>query len=237
MELNVKEIFFSYQAEGYYIGTPMVFVRFSGCNLRCYYCDTRYALHVRKKDSIKISEVVSKVLNLAKKYKTNFISLTGGEPLLQKSLFFLINELKLRNKQIKIYLETNATLFLRFKEIVNYIDICALNLKIPIDDKDNRSFIKDTEKIVKLCKLKNKKHFIKLLVSKNPYDKKTLNTLKSFFKNTKPKLVILQPETKALLSNNKELFFNLSNIYNEIKSIVPHIHIIPQLHKFIWRIK
>ena len=46
--MNIKEIFFSYQAEGPYIGCPTVFVRFAGCNLSCCYCDTKYAKKLYK---------------------------------------------------------------------------------------------------------------------------------------------------------------------------------------------
>jgi len=97
----VKEIFFSYQAEGRYIGSPTVFVRFGGCNLNCYYCDTKKAKKILRKDIKSVDEVVNKINYFIKKYKPEFVSLTGGEPLLQEEseIFNLLKRLK--EKMIK----------------------------------------------------------------------------------------------------------------------------------------
>ncbi len=236
MNLAVKEIFFSYQAEGPYIGTPMIFIRFAGCNLRCYYCDTKESLKVNKKDFKGIDRIIYIILNLVRKHKVEYISITGGEPLIHKGLYFLIEKLKNRAK-VKIYLETNSTLFNEFKKVIDLVDICAINLKIPCDDVKKRDFFLNTEKIVKLCKLRKKEFFIKIVVSKNLYDNTTIRRIKSFVVKTNPKFLVLQPETKSLVSNSKTIFFNLSNIYNEVKNIIPFIHITPQMHKFFWGIR
>lgn len=76
----VNEIFRSIQGESSYVGKPCVFVRLTGCNLRCSYCDTKYAYKEGKKMSV--NRVFRKIAKIAK--VGDIIEITGGEPLLQK---------------------------------------------------------------------------------------------------------------------------------------------------------
>ena len=69
---KINEIFYSLQGEGYYTGTPAVFIRFSGCNLKCSFCDTRHEEGVLMSDDEIIAEVG--------KYPAVTVILTGGEP-------------------------------------------------------------------------------------------------------------------------------------------------------------
>ena len=83
----INEIFYSIQGEAKNSGKPTVFIRTAGCPFRCSYCDTEYAFTEGKK--LKISEIISKV----KSYKTNYVTVTGGEPLAQKNIVYLLNAL------------------------------------------------------------------------------------------------------------------------------------------------
>ena len=69
---KINEIFYSLQGEGYHTGTPAVFIRFSGCNLKCSFCDTRHEEGVLMSDDEIIAEVG--------KYPAVTVILTGGEP-------------------------------------------------------------------------------------------------------------------------------------------------------------
>ena len=69
---KINEIFYSLQGEGFHTGTPAVFVRFSGCNLRCSFCDTRHEEGVMMTDE----EIVEKVSS----FPARMVILTGGEP-------------------------------------------------------------------------------------------------------------------------------------------------------------
>ena len=97
---RINEIFYSLQGEGFHTGTPAVFVRFSGCNLRCTFCDTQH----QAGEMMSLQEVVNEV----KKYPiAPLLVLTGGEP----SLFIdeaLVAELKQKTGK-KIAIETNGT--------------------------------------------------------------------------------------------------------------------------------
>ncbi len=99
--IDVHEIFHSIQGESSYAGLPCVFVRLSGCNLDCRYCDTRYASD--KKWSMSIDEIVEQI----GQYDCSLVEITGGEPLIQKETPELIRELS--NQGLKILLETNGT--------------------------------------------------------------------------------------------------------------------------------
>ena len=69
---KINEIFYSLQGEGYYTGTPAIFIRFSGCNLKCSFCDTQHEEGTMMTDDEIIAEV--------KKYPAVTVVLTGGEP-------------------------------------------------------------------------------------------------------------------------------------------------------------
>jgi 7-carboxy-7-deazaguanine synthase len=85
--LQITEIFYSLQGETSLIGVPFVFVRLTGCNLRCTYCDSAYSFHGGKKMSF--DEVMAEV----KKYKVKHVLMTGGEPLLQRNTLTFIDQL------------------------------------------------------------------------------------------------------------------------------------------------
>jgi 7-carboxy-7-deazaguanine synthase len=94
--VRVTEIFFSIQGEGTRAGRPCVFVRFTGCDLRCVYCDTAYAFHGgedRSREQI-LAEVA--------RHPARFVCLTGGEPMLQKELPALAADLLARGYEVAV---------------------------------------------------------------------------------------------------------------------------------------
>ncbi len=99
--MKIIELFPSIQGESTLQGLPCVFVRLSGCNLNCSYCDTRYARTEGTEVSIK--EILKKVL----KYKIPYACITGGEPLLQHETPELAAQLLIRGCRVSV--ETNGT--------------------------------------------------------------------------------------------------------------------------------
>lgn len=102
MPLKVNEIFYSIQGESSYAGYPCVFVRLTGCNLRCTYCDTAYAYA----DGQTIT--VDALLEQIAAYPCRLVEITGGEPLLQEETPRLIK--KLLDRGNTVLLETNGTI-------------------------------------------------------------------------------------------------------------------------------
>jgi 7-carboxy-7-deazaguanine synthase len=85
--LTVNEIFYSIQGESTYAGKPCVFVRLTGCDLRCSWCDTPYAFNEGQKMSI------DAVLQQIDRYESPLVEVTGGEPLLQEDVYPLMERL------------------------------------------------------------------------------------------------------------------------------------------------
>jgi 7-carboxy-7-deazaguanine synthase len=85
--MKVNEVFYSIQGESSFAGRPFAFIRLAECNLRCAYCDTTYAFH--ESTEIAIPEILGKI----EAFPTRFILVTGGEPMLQKSVHELFQQL------------------------------------------------------------------------------------------------------------------------------------------------
>ena len=100
--LRITEVFYSLQGESNTVGLPTVFIRLTGCPLRCVYCDTAYAFTGGKK--IKIAEIIVQ----AEQYGTKYITVTGGEPLAQPACLELIT--KLLDKGFIVSLETSGAI-------------------------------------------------------------------------------------------------------------------------------
>ncbi len=117
--MKIAELFHSIQGEGKLTGVPSVFVRASGCNLRCIWCDTPYASWKPEGDELSVSEIVSRV----SQFDCRHIVLTGGEPIIMPEIEQLCLELKNRDHHITI--ESAATVFKNLK-----IDLASLSPKL-----------------------------------------------------------------------------------------------------------
>lgn len=133
---SIKEVFCSVQGEGPYVGTRQAFVRFSGCNLRCEYCDTDIASSgVCNYEKVEGSSVFEKIPNpvsiekleaiLRPFKKLQSISLTGGEPLLHADF------IKNLDLSFPLYLESNMTLPGQAKKICEKVTYVAGDFKLP----------------------------------------------------------------------------------------------------------
>lgn len=125
---DILEIFSSVQGEGPFAGIKQVFIRFYDCNMKCRFCDVERKGPAKKFSVDKLVSIV-KQLNY-ERGDHHSVSLTGGEPLLYKDY---LKELlpKLKTENIKIYLDTNGTLPEALSELVDFLDIIAVDLKLP----------------------------------------------------------------------------------------------------------
>ena len=115
--LKITELFYSLQGETRTAGLPTVFIRLTGCPLRCQYCDTAYAFSGGKNSSI------DEILDSVKKYNTKYVTVTGGEPLAQKNCLSLLTQLCDRGYLVS--LETSGALSIADvdRRVVKVVDI------------------------------------------------------------------------------------------------------------------
>ena len=104
--LKIAEIFPSIQGEGLRQGEATLFIRLSGCNLKCAFCDTKYAW--KEGQEYSTAQVVEEIKKLRRRFPARWVCLTGGEPLAQD-----VTELvkRLKEESFKVQVETNATLY------------------------------------------------------------------------------------------------------------------------------
>jgi 7-carboxy-7-deazaguanine synthase len=124
--MYITEIFKSIQGEGTRAGLPCIFVRLTGCNLRCTWCDTAYAFHGGQK--MTVEEVFERVESLSGRTdgapaKIPLVELTGGEPLLQKEIYPLAE--KLLAVGYTVMIETSGERFIGElpKEVIRIVDV------------------------------------------------------------------------------------------------------------------
>jgi len=198
--LKITEIFPSIQGEGLRQGEATIFVRLAGCNLRCPFCDTKYAWENGK--NYTIEKIVEKVKKIEKHFPSQWLCLTGGEPLLQ-NVAELIKNLKERN--FKIQVETNATLY----------------RDLPVDwytisPKPEKYFYQPEYK----CKAKE----VKLIVTRE-LELRVIQNLRKNFPLKVP--ILLQPQSNRKWSFEKALKL----LHQSLKKGLQNIKISIQLHK------
>ncbi|MSO22411.1 MAG: radical SAM protein [Acidobacteria bacterium] len=134
--MKINEIYQSIQGESSYAGLPCVFVRLTYCNLRCSYCDTEYAFYEGK--DLTVDEVIASVLS----YDCPLIEVTGGEPLLQKEVFPLMD--RLIDSGHTVLLETSGSLDIAR---VHPQVIKILDLKCPSSGESGHNLYSNLDKL------------------------------------------------------------------------------------------
>ena len=104
-QLKIFEIFHSLQGESSRVGLPTIFIRLSGCPMRCHYCDTAYAFQGG------VMMEIDDIIGAIKNYHTRYVTVTGGEPLAQKEVLSLLKVLADQNYDVS--LETGGGISIR----------------------------------------------------------------------------------------------------------------------------
>lgn len=134
--LRITEIFYSLQGESKTVGLPTVFIRLTGCPLRCTYCDTEYAFQGGEWWSFK------SIVDELKKYNTPYITVTGGEPLAQKTCTALLTILC--ELGYKVSLETSGALDV---QAVDSRVMKVMDLKTPSSKEESKNKYSNLEYI------------------------------------------------------------------------------------------
>ncbi len=203
--MKVNEMFTSIQGEGIYIGVLMFFVRLTGCNLRCEWCDTEYAFY--EGEEMSIDSIIKKVEESGMKW----VCITGGEPLLQEEVYKLIDILL--RKEYKVLLETNGSILIDKLPTEE-------NLVISLDIKTPSSKMERAMRFENLNYL-GPKDFVKFVIMDEndfEYAKKIIE------KYEIDKEIIFQPVGGT----------NLKWLAEKVVEEHLNVRVLPQLHKIIW---
>ncbi len=202
--LKVNEMFPSIQGEGIYIGVPMFFIRLTGCNLRCKWCDTQYAFYEGK--DMEIEEIVRE----ADKSGLKWVCLTGGEPLLQKDVYKLIYRL-MENHNILI--ETNGSILIDEVPTEENI-VISLDIKTPSSGMHRAMRFENLEYL-------GEKDFVKFVIADEEDYRYALGILEKYDIKSE---VVFQPVW------GKDITWLISRVIED----KVNVRVLPQLHKMIW---
>ncbi len=204
--LKTNEIFYSIQGESTYAGERCVFVRLTGCNLRCTYCDTEYAFY--DGDELSVDAIIEKV----KSYNCNLVEITGGEPLLQEDVYLLMT--KLCEDGFTVLLETSGSLSIENvdKKAINILDFKTPSSKM---DKKNHfqniNFLKPNDEVKFVIGSREDYNWSKEIIEKYQLDQKVKVLFSSVFGNVEHKELV-----EWILEDKLNVRYQL------------------QMHKYIW---
>ncbi len=205
-QLKVFEIFYSLQGESSRVGLPTIFIRLSGCPMRCHYCDTAYAF--QGGSMMGMDDIMSSI----KKYDTRYVTVTGGEPLAQKEVLNLLKTLA--DSDYEVSLETGGGLSI--KEVDPRVKI-ILDIKTPESGEEKKNHWENLEVI-------NSKDEIKfVLCSRGDYEwaKQILDQ----YQLTEKCEILFSPVYQKL---------NATDLGNWILKDQLHVRMQIQLHKLLW---
>jgi len=244
-EAQLCEVFSSFQGEGLYLGERQIFLRFAGCNLNCQYCDTPQALSAPKEfkvemhpgqkqtklipNPINIPELIELVKGFDKpKGIHHSLSLTGGEPLLQVD--FLKNFLPALKKELALplYLETNGVLPDHLAEVIEMVDIVALDIKLP-SATGLSAYWKEHKKALEIAYLKEL--FVKIVFTAESKAKEIDDAVSLIAELDNKIPLVLQPVTPHGAIKHRPSLEQLFSWHAIARRKLEKVRVIPQMHR------
>lgn len=214
--MKINEIFYSIQGEGIFLGLSMIFIRTTGCNLRCRWCDTTYAYEAG--EELSISEIIERL----KAYHTRDLCLTGGEPLTQEDTPVLIEEL-IKNGYT-VYLETNGSIFLGNLPSLEAIKL-SMDIKCPSSGEEQKMNLSNLDLLGSGDQIK----FI--IVDDIDYD-----YARDFLEKHKisSKCAIIFTPCWLSPDDLTDKAYTLRKLTERVLSDGLSVRVLPQLHKLVW---
>lgn len=235
-QVQLNELFVSIEGEGIFAGTKTLFVRFSGCHLRCYWCDTKYSLSPSSGKSYSINDAKNLITKYLQPniYKVNF---TGGEPLLQPVPLIALADFVKNELNIRTYLESSCYDWKRFESVLPYFDICKIEFKTSdskvIDPEYYDNLLQNELKCLELALSKTSKiTFIKIVFTNSTTGSEIRNLATKIFRC--PNInnlrgVTLQPSYQFDSPTNDKVL----KMYDELYKFYKEVRVIPQMHKLL----
>jgi 7-carboxy-7-deazaguanine synthase len=233
--VRVSEIFTSFEGEGLFIGKKTLFIRLSGCHLKCRWCDTKYALPLDSGIDYQVEEIKDRIVEELQPftYKVNF---TGGEPLLQIEAVIQLADFIKRHTNLKTYIESSCFDSELFSRILPYMDICKVEFKTEdsnvVEDEDYDTLVLNEFRCLELAIQNNKITYIKIVVTNSTKLDSFKNLVCKICKKIKPSDImgfIIQPSYGI----DQPTVNKLLDIYDIAQPMFAEVRIIPQLHKGI----
>lgn len=237
MKANLAEVFESIQGEGLLVGTRQVFVRFSGCNLHCGYCDTLasrqassscliYPQPCSKEEVRQVENPLSsqQLLQIIADFTVPWISFTGGEPLLAGDYLREIVQ-QTQSTQRKNMLETNATLPEELDICLPYLDMISIDLKLPsATGKD----LWDLHRIF-LSRASSKPCYVKLVITRETSREEVDQAVQIISSISQDIPLFMQPVTARSTGDTPDIDTILDYQTLALHTLT-HVRILPQIH-------
>jgi len=256
---HIAEIFSSFQGEGPYAGRRQIFIRFAGCPLSCFYCDTSYAreprpgfctiLFIKKKTSTKRNPVsTTDVMDYVKELLTpdlHSICYTGGEPLLSAAFVKEI-AMKAKSMQLKNFIETNGYLAEAFASLADYFDFASIDIKLrnhrAVEGKDYARLYENELECIRISIDRGIETVVKVVVVKNTLADEIGEICKDL--SDFDIKFVLQPvtvtphlhNTDATGETQVEIVPGVKELFELSETAglyLPEVMVIPQVHKFM----
>jgi 7-carboxy-7-deazaguanine synthase len=226
------------------VGVPQVFIRLCGCNLRCSYCDTPGARekteYCRVYDWDGGSRALAnpleavEVSRLAASTWSPFmhsVSLTGGEPLLQRDELELLLPL-LKEEGMPVYLETNGTLWEGLEAVLRWLDFIAMDIKLP-SSQEGRDLVEEHRRFLRIAR--SKQVFLKAVVDKETEEGEIERACRILSDEVSDTALVLQPATprrgEAWVTP-----LRIAGLYRIAAAFFPDVRVIPQTHH-VWGVR
>jgi organic radical activating enzyme len=237
---NIAEIFSSFQGEGFFAGRRQIFLRFSGCNLHCNYCDTPWSRSRQEKCRLEripgsanfefISnpvelEILEEIISKFATPDLHSISLTGGEPLLQADF--------IRNFKTKVplYLESNGTLPEEAEKIAGRLKFAAIDIKLPEHECGHWEDVYQRE-LETIDILKYKCFTIAKVVVFDTTTPETIDEIARDLAEVCPPIhLVIQPVTQ-MGDIQPPLIRDLMKLSEAAGKHLHNVQVLPQVHKF-----
>jgi 7-carboxy-7-deazaguanine synthase len=203
--MKINEIFASIQGEGITIGAPTTFVRLAGCNLRCKWCDTKYAYEGG--EELNIQQILERV----KGYENKHVCVTGGEPLMQNDTVRLVD--KLVEGRYFVTLETNGSISIEPFQCSETL-VISMDIKCPSSGEESKMLLSNLEMLSPYDQLK-------FVIA----DKADYRYAKNILKEHKLACTIVMTPVGGI---------ELKELVEWVLKDKLQVRVLPQLHKLVW---
>jgi len=239
--LAISEIFSSIQGEGFLAGRRQIFIRLTGCNLACRYCDTEHAatetgrvenqpgsnVFDRLEQPVALSQLLDILMDwcIALPGAHHSVSLTGGEPLLCADI--LAGWLPMMREILPVHLETNGTLVAGLDRIIEHVDYISMDMKLPSTARSDEDLWELHRRFLEKARSKNVS--VKIVVGESTVAEEIYRVC-GIIDRVRPETVLfIQPVTlpdKSCGITSPHLL----HLQSLAATLLPDVRVIPQMH-------